>query len=130
LYENAPRTDWQRILTEMQCCHFCTKTCRLNIQRSKEQTKNSKGKKNKITRVKFVRKCPLVRLVKNFDRNTISVFLHGNLSIAYIKDKKKNKCKILLEKKNRLKFVRKRPLVRQANNFYQNSISPFLHENL
>jgi len=30
--------------------------------------KNTNGKKKvKLTRVKFVRKCPLVRLVKNFD---------------------------------------------------------------
>ena len=31
LYENAPKSDWTRILTEMQCQHFCTKTCRLHI---------------------------------------------------------------------------------------------------
>jgi len=67
--------------------------------------KNSYGKKIKSTRVRFLRKCPLVRLVKNFDRNTISVFLHENLNIAYKGEK--NKCKILLEKKIRLKFVRK-----------------------
>ena len=86
------------------------KTCRLYIQRSKEKMKNTNGKKKvKLTRVKFVRKCPLVRLVKNFDRNTITVFLHENLYMAYIKDKQ-NKCKILYKKKTSVKICTKMPL--------------------
>ena len=106
-----------RIQTGMQCRHFCSKTCRQNIYRSKKQIENSLEKKKSW--VNHLRKCCSVLLVKNFDRNAMLLFLHEKLQIAYIVVQETNR-KIFRknkEKKTWTTFSMKMPLGQSGQEF-------------
>ena len=133
----------------MQCRHFCTKTCRQHIYRSRKQIENSLQKKKtkktsrkfctkiplcssgqelrpecnvavftrikKINWVDLLRKCRLVRQVKNFDWNAILLFLHENLQISYMEVqvtyRKFFRNRLKKKKKPGLHFLRKCPQI-------------------
>ena len=85
MFHNSTRSYRPRIFTGIQLQHFGTKTCGEHIYRYKKSLeKFLHEKKKKKTRLKYVQKCPQVLLGKNFDWNTISMFLHKNLWIAYL----------------------------------------------
>ena len=70
---------------------------------------NSRKKKKKKTCVKIVRKCPIVRLVKNSYQNMVSAFLHQNLKIAYLVVLETTVKFFRKNKKSRVNIVRKCP---------------------
>ena len=93
MYKNAASSDWLRISTRMQCCQ---------VKKKKE--------------AKFQRKCPFVRLVRNFGRNTTSAFLHQNIQIEYfLVQEEKAK---FFPKKNSENFLLKLPLVPTGQEFW------------
>ena len=83
-------------------------------------------KQKKKTRLNFVRQYPKFPPVNDSGRNTLSIFLHEKLWVAFIEARETNGKFFKKKKKTRLIFLRKYPKVLPVKNFVQNAKTGFL----
>ena len=119
LYENTPSSDRSRILTRMQCHHFCTKTSRQYIQRSQKQVENSIDQKKKKKSGKTCTKMPFCPIGQEFSLEYNAGIFASKHADSIFSGQRKKMENSLKRKNNWCKFCTKMPLVSTAQEFRQ-----------